>query len=454
MHSTVPKRFSPGSVLLAVVAVAASLIFAGPAKATSAVLGPNDPDPSMTVRRASGLAADTHELPCADNGPTKAMSRDDAVNRARSWLGVTPYSKERCYPNQYGDYRTDCSGMVAMAWGLGGSGSQWWTGNLDSVSTPIAAADLQPGDALLYSVGDQHLDHVALFERWYDSTHTKPVVIQETGSADNTIEGVPTNFTWTKYTPIRYDKITDSAFGVEDPLVSQPGGDFNGDGRDDGVILYHHTDGSISVHTSLTDSGGGFGPYTVGYTVPAGSWDWNAFRTIAGDFNGDGRSDLAIMYHHADSTISMHTSLADSTGHLGRFTVSYTVPANSWDFNALRLVSGDFNGDGRDDGVILYHHTDGSISVHTSLTDSGGGFGPYTVGYTVPAGSWDWNAFRTIAGDFNGDGRSDLAIMYHHADSTISMHTSLADSTGHLGRFTVSYTVPANSWDYNALRLL
>ena len=59
-------------------------------------------------------AAATHDLPCADNGPTRAMSRDDAVTRARSWLGVTPYGQERCYKNQYGDYRTDCSGMVSM----------------------------------------------------------------------------------------------------------------------------------------------------------------------------------------------------------------------------------------------------------------------------------------------------------------------------------------------------
>jgi hypothetical protein len=208
------------------------------------------------------------------------------------------------------------------------------------------------------------------------------------------------------------------------------------------------------VHTAIANTSGGFGPFTVGYTVPANSWDWNAFRTIAGDFNGDGRSDLAIMYHHTDSSVSMHTALADATGHLGPFTVSYTVPAGSWDFNALRLLSGDFNGDGRDDAVILYHHTDSSISVHTAIANTSGGFGPFTVGYTVPANSWDWNAFRTIAGDFNGDGRSDLAIMYHHTDSSVSMHTALADTSGHLGPFTVSYTVPAGSWDFNALRLL
>ena len=119
-------------------------------------------------------------------------------------------------------------------------------------------------------------------------------------------------------------------------------------------------------------------------------------------------------------------------------------------------VSGDFNGDGRAEAVVLYQHTDGSIDVMTSLANASGGFGSFVTGYTVPAAAvWDWNAFRTIAGDFNGDGRSDLAVMYHHGDGSISMHTSLAGADGLLGAFgDSSMTVSAGAvWDWNAIRL-
>jgi hypothetical protein len=405
------------------------------------------------------------------NGP---ITRSEVLARAQAWVdaGYT-YDTNASAPGP-GDgraYRKDCSGLVAMAWHLSTS---YDTTDFKAKAQSndgmhvIGLNDLQPGDAVVRDPdGHGGEGHMELFAYWKNqSDHSQGAYVYSFNKTGETVRNPyqDSNFSnrgfdsWselTTYVPIRYDNIADdSVSGVEDPLVSQQGGDFNGDGRDDGVILYHHTDSSISVHTAIANTSGGFGPYTVGYTVPANSWDWNAFRTIAGDFNGDGRSDLAIMYHHTDSSVSMHTALADTSGHLGPFTVSYTVPAGSWDFNALRLLSGDFNGDGRDDAVILYHHTDSSISVHTAIANTSGGFGPFTVGYTVPANSWDWNAFRTIAGDFNGDGRSDLAIMYHHTDSSVSMHTALADTSGHLGPFTVSYTVPAGSWDFNALRLL
>jgi hypothetical protein len=156
----------------------------------------------------TAAAAATHAVPCAVNNPINLpMSRSEAVARARSWINKTPYNQKTCYTNQYGDYRTDCSGMVSMAWGLGGSGSYYWTGNFDDISTPIPAAALQPGDALLYSVGSSNDDHVALFAGWADAAHSQPDVIQETGWADNTIEGVPHNFDWHTYTPIRYNNI-------------------------------------------------------------------------------------------------------------------------------------------------------------------------------------------------------------------------------------------------------
>jgi hypothetical protein len=192
--------------------------------------------------------------------------------------------------------------------------------------------------------------------------------------------------------------------------------------------------------------------------VPAAAyWDWNAIRLVSGDVNGDHRADLAMMYHFTDGSIGLFTSLADTNGHLGAFTTGYTVPAAAyWDWNAIRLAPGDFNGDGRADLAIMYHFTDGSIGLFTSLADTNGHLAAFTVGYTVPAAAyWDWNAIRLISGDVNGDHRADLAIMYHFTDGSIGLFTSLADTNGHLAAFTVGYTVPAAAyWDWNAIRLI
>jgi hypothetical protein len=159
------------------------------------------------------LAVSTTPLPCDNNGADQTTTRSEALTRARSWLSVgIPYSQLRCYRNQYGDYRTDCSGFVSMAWGLGGPGDAFWTGNLLDRSHTIARSDLQPGDALLRHTGDPDENHVALFVKWADSAHTQPNVIEQTGSRDTVQDDWSASYA-SLYTPIRYDHISDGRIG-------------------------------------------------------------------------------------------------------------------------------------------------------------------------------------------------------------------------------------------------
>ncbi|MEU9942247.1 hypothetical protein AB0I08_18850, partial [Streptomyces lavendulae] len=100
----------------------------------------------------------------------------------------------------------------------------------------------------------------------------------------------------------------------------------------------YHADSRIGFYTALAKPDGGFDEFTAGYTVPANSWDRNAMKLVSGDFNGDRRTDMAMMYRFNDGTIKMYTGLADTTGHIQPFTSSYTVPANAgWDWNSIEL---------------------------------------------------------------------------------------------------------------------
>ncbi|SCG81606.1 NlpC/P60 family protein [Micromonospora rifamycinica] len=194
--------------------VAGATAAAAPAAVAASTVAGDPPLPAYPGLPAgpSTLAAvSTTPIPCESNGSDKSPTRSEVLTRARSWLSVgIPYSQERCYRNQYGDYRTDCSGFVSMAWGLGGSGSAFWTGNLLNRSHTIARSDLKPGDALLRHTGDTSENHVALFVAWSDSAHTKPTVMEQTGSRD-TVEDVWSASYSSQYTPIRYDNITDIA---------------------------------------------------------------------------------------------------------------------------------------------------------------------------------------------------------------------------------------------------
>ncbi|MFF4427462.1 trypsin-like serine protease [Streptomyces sp. NPDC001549] len=127
----------------------------------------------------------------------------------------------------------------------------------------------------------------------------------------------------------------------------------------------------------------------------------------------------------------------------------------SWiqDTTGRSIVERDLNGDGRSDAAMAYFHANTSIAFYSSLAKADGGFNDFKAGYTVPANSWDRNSMKLIAGDYNGDGRSDMGMMYRNGDSSITMYTGLANTAGLIQAFTPSYTVPANNWDWNAVQL-
>ncbi|MFJ3841832.1 trypsin-like serine protease, partial [Streptomyces sp. NPDC090054] len=189
--------------------------------------------------------------------------------------------------------------------------------------------------------------------------------------------------------------------------------DFNGDGRSDVVMAYYHQNGSIGFYTASGGADGGFGDFSVGYTVPPASWDRSSMKLFAGDFDGDRRADVGMMYRFGDGAIGMFTGLSDGVGHIQPLTASARVPASAgWNWDAIDLYPGDFNGDGRSDVVMAYYHQNGSIGFYTALGGVGGGFGDFSVGYTVPPASWDRSSMKLFAGDFDGDRRADVGMMY------------------------------------------
>ncbi|MFE6865002.1 trypsin-like serine protease [Kitasatospora sp. NPDC057692] len=234
--------------------------------------------------------------------------------------------------------------------------------------------------------------------------------------------------------------------------------DANGDARADSVMTYYQADGSIGFYTAQAGTDGALGEYTSGYVVPPGNWSRADMKLVQGDFNGDGRADLAMMYHQGDGSITLHTALADTAGHLGAFDVKgTTVPAaGNWDWNAFDLYPGDANGDGRTDLIMAYHHGDGSIGFYTALAGPTGAVAEFNGGYRVGPGNWSRADMKLVPGDFNGDGRAELAMMYRQGDGRITQHTSIADTAGLLSAFdTGGWTVPAAAgWDWNAIQLL
>ena len=113
---------------------------------------------------------------------------------------------------------------------------------------------------------------------------------------------------------------------------------------------------------------------------------------MAGDFNGDGRPDLAVA-NYGSNDVSVLLGNGDGT-----FQPQVTYAVGS---SPVALVAGDFNGDGRPDLAVANY---GANDVSVLLGNGDGTFQPqvtYAVGSSPTA---------LVAGDFNGDGRTDLAV--------------------------------------------
>ena len=142
--------------------------------------------------------------------PAQAQPGSEAIERARSWVAAdVGYSGSNYFTNQYGTYRTDCSGYVSMAWGLG---SSYTTVTLPSVSYAIAKDALEAGDILNNPLPGTS-GHVVLFAGWANAERTEYYAYEESPSGGAHLSQIPYPY-WPGYgtfIPRRYIGTTSKA---------------------------------------------------------------------------------------------------------------------------------------------------------------------------------------------------------------------------------------------------
>ncbi|MFF8279993.1 FG-GAP-like repeat-containing protein [Streptomyces lateritius] len=227
--------------------------------------------------------------------------------------------------------------------------------------------------------------------------------------------------------------------------------DYNNDGHSDIAAWYDYADGHAAVHTMLTDLDGTFRPPLESYKSAVGSWGPQNMKTLTGDFNGDGHGDMAILYaYESTHTVRLFTALGQAGGGFSAPYPSWTSQPNSWFLPSMNLLAGDFNGDGRDDVAVWYDYADGHDTLFTFTTNVRGGFNAPFPSYTLKAGWWDTNDSKFVSGDFDGDGRDDIAALYGYSDGSVKMHSFLTLPTGGFTSSVTSWGGTITSWgDWN-----
>jgi hypothetical protein len=159
-------------------------------------------------------------------------------------------------------------------------------------------------------------------------------------------------------------------------------GDFNGDGKPDLAVVGY---GSLNILP-----GNGDGTFQSAIVTPISAF---ALSIAITDLNGDGKTDVAIP---SGSNVSVLLGNGDGT-----FQRSVNYPVS----NAYGIAIGDFNGDGIPDLVATVFNS-GALSGSATVF-LGNGDGAFQTGAAYAVGN---SPYALAVGDFNGDGTADIAV--------------------------------------------
>ncbi|WP_329201366.1 MULTISPECIES: C40 family peptidase [unclassified Streptomyces] len=422
---------------------------------------------------AAGAASAADDYPSPGQGPTTSgsgdgslaasiaaaqpITRSEVLKRAATWVGLgLPYNMGGSYQG----WRTDCSGYVSMAWGLPGPGRATPEFLPSGVAHAITKDELKPGDALNNDHPDKY-GHIVLFEKWTDASKSAYWGYEFSGTGVHH-RVIPYAYfsRSSEYQPIRLDNIVDDEQTPAAEDGSRVKGDFDGDGRDDVAVLYDYGREGGRSHSGLwtfSSNGSGFNSPKKAWDSGSDSWNWASSKLTVGDFNGDGRADIAALYDMGRSEDGRNrTKLFTFTNNGNGFSAPEKVwdsqedaAVKSWNWSASKLGVGDFNGDGKADVGVLYDYGSTEGGNRTGLwtfTSTGSGFvGPKKLwdSNDDPVKSWNWSASKLSVGDFNGDGKADVGVLYDYDQTDKGNRTGLwtFTSTG------VGFNSPKKVWD-------
>ncbi|MGW2345409.1 FG-GAP-like repeat-containing protein [Streptomyces sp. NPDC001661] len=218
------------------------------------------------------------------------------------------------------------------------------------------------------------------------------------------------------------------------PGVAASDADFNGDGLADVAVSAPTAyvnglggAGQVSVLYGGTGKHATISQNTAGVPGSAETRDNFGYDTAYGDFDGDGYDDLAVSAPAEDvGSDTDGGTVAVLWGSASGLTGGTTITdprASSHDFFGTSLEAGDFDGNGKDD-LAVSSPSSSTVDVIRGGARTGSMGGAYKVTTPVQTGSDGVGVMNLHSGDVNGDGRTDLIADGYEPDSEMGWNAN------------------------------
>lgn len=200
-------------------------------------------------------------------------------------------------------------------------------------------------------------------------------------------------------------------------------GDFDGDGIDEIAFFVKKTytpncfaefecpPYSTTNAMLLKSNGKSFYPLGSWYSELDTIFDASKIRfTISADFNKDDKCDVAVIYDEGNESFKILTFLSNGNAFQSPQLFSDAVNTSLLVSGIKKTLSGDFNADGFSDLAILYKSD--TINNIYVLTSTGSSFSDAKCYYSVPDSILFDDIHFALSGKFNADNRTDIALLY------------------------------------------